>query len=101
MRGFVDRDLPNLAFSTLTLKTVFHGDVYEVTQRISDHSVFSWRRDGVYGGPSVKGENVLVGDMGIGHWGKAQNVSIYAEAVARLPDQRVLWAIEAEVDVEI
>lgn len=103
MRGSIKHDLPTLTSAALTLTAIVDGDTYEVTEKISEHSVFSVRRDGRYGGPLVKGENVLVGDMGIGHWSEKQKVRIYVEAVARLggTDGKVLWAVEAEVEVEI
>jgi hypothetical protein len=86
---------------------------YEITEKISEHSVFSIRREGtfgeprVYGGPLVEGKNVLVGDMGIGHWGQEKTVKVQVEAVARLgagsgmEGERLLWAVEGTVEVDI
>lgn len=58
-----------------------------------------------YGGSLVEGENVLVGDMGIGHWGQGERVKVEVEAVARLGagggEGKVLLAVEGSVEVEI
>jgi hypothetical protein len=47
------------------------------------------------------GGNEIVGDQEIMHWGRPKVEQVYIEVVARLPDERVLFAFEADVELAI
>jgi hypothetical protein len=49
----------------------------------------------------VKDANETVGGLEILHWRGPDALNFYIEAVVRLSDQRILFAFEADVDVEI
>lgn len=59
------------------------------------------RREGVYGGPLKAYGNEIVGDQEIMHWGRRKTEQVYIEVVARLPDERILFAFEADVEFTI
>jgi hypothetical protein len=45
--------------------------------------------------------NEIVGDVEVGHWEGPKTVHFLVEAVARLPAQRILFAIGADVQLEV
>jgi hypothetical protein len=45
--------------------------------------------------------NEIVSDIEVGHCGGPKTVHFLVEAVARLPDQRILFAIGADVQLEV
>lgn len=54
-----------------------------------------------YGGPLVKGPNEIVGDFPVLHIGFDHGTMKWdIEVVARLPDDRILFAFEARVEYE-
>lgn len=104
--GAVTRDYPGLANSTLSIRTKFldqpETPEYEYTNKISDFKLVTVRHDGAYGGPLVVGGNELVGDQELFHFGSDPETSeIEIEAVAKLPDGRVLFAFEAKMNVTL
>jgi hypothetical protein len=106
MRCYVKYNLPGLENATLTLRSIFEGTGSENTQLINGHRAFPVRdrsKDRVYqyDRPLVKYANEIVGDFEILHWRGPDVLNFYIEAVAKLPDQRILFAFEADVDVEI
>lgn len=73
---------------------------YTVTHNISDFKLFTVRRipEFVYGGPLVPGINEMVGDLPLLNLEPGRAVCVDdVEAVARLPDERILFAFEARV----
>lgn len=101
LHGAIPEDYPGLVNSTLTLRSNFQGDDYEFSQKLSDVELVSVRKEGVYGGPLKLGGNEIVGDQEIMHWGRPKSEKVYIEVVARLPDQRVLFAFEADIELII
>jgi hypothetical protein len=98
------RNLPGLANATLELwasRINFPDEPeYRIERNLSDFKLFTVRNfyDFTYGGPLIPGLNEIVGDlwfmdMGPGH----RKVVLGVEAVARLPDGRILFALEARV----
>jgi hypothetical protein len=76
-------------------------NTYFFKNKISDFRLFTVRNIEGYtrGGPLVKGSNEIVGDflvlcIGQDHGNMAWDI----EAVARLPDHRILFAFEARVE---
>jgi hypothetical protein len=98
------RNLPGLANATLELwasRVNFPDEPeYTVKRNLSDFNPFSVRNayDFTYGGPLVPGINEIVGDLYFMDIGPGHGIVVLdMEAVARLPDERVLFAFEARV----
>ena len=97
--------LPGLANATLEIHANLPGDdddndTYFFKNKISDFKLFTVRdeREHTYGGPLVMGADEMVGDFFVldfepGHG----TVQWDVEAIARLPDDRILFAFEAAV----
>ncbi|KAF2175851.1 hypothetical protein K469DRAFT_701401 [Zopfia rhizophila CBS 207.26] len=101
-------DLLGLADATLELwanRVNFEDEPeYTIKKNISDFKPFTVRNedDYTYGGPLVQGINEMVGDMYLLDLGPDHGiVALDIEAVARLPDDRILFAFEARVVYEV
>ncbi|KAF2647414.1 hypothetical protein K491DRAFT_685549 [Lophiostoma macrostomum CBS 122681] len=98
------QDLPGLANATIELwanRVNFPDEPeYTVKRNLSDLKPFSVRSwdDAEYGGPLIPGINEIVGDLWFMDLGPGHGtVVLDVEAVARLPDGKVLFAFEARV----
>jgi hypothetical protein len=77
---------------------------YTVTHSISDFKLFTVRKvpEFEYGGPLVPGLNEMVGDLPLLDLEPRRAVCVDdVEAVAALPDGRVLFAFEARVGYKV
>lgn len=107
--------LPGLSNATLSLSmrhqrfensdsSPVQDSNYTVTHNISDFKLFTVRKvpEFEYGGPLVPGLNEMVGDLPLLNLEPGRAVCVDdVEAVARLPDGRVLFAFEARVGYKV
>lgn len=101
LAGTIPKHYPELANCTLTLRSKYQGEEYEFTHRLSDARIVTVRKDGIYGGPLKFGTNEIVGDQELMHWGPRKTVQFYLEVLARLPDERLLFAFEADLEYTV
>lgn len=101
-------DLPGLADATLELRVnrVVSDDErkYTIKRKISTFQLFQVRNPDSYsyGGPLVQGVNEIVGDIYLLELGPDHGtVALDIEAVAALPDNRILFAFEGKVECEV
>ncbi|KAF2786099.1 hypothetical protein K505DRAFT_290301 [Melanomma pulvis-pyrius CBS 109.77] len=103
------RDLPGLSNATLEIwAQQTSGEdkpEYTIKKKLSDFKPFTARNedDYTYGGPLIKGSNEIVGDLWLIAWDPEghRTVDLDIKAVARMPDDRVLFAFEASVSYEV
>jgi hypothetical protein len=96
-------ELPGLADATLELSMRGNNQTYFAKEKISQSRFFTRRaeRENIYGGPFLQGTNELVGDILLWTWGhEHETVVLDIEAVAMLPDERILFAFGAKVEYE-
>lgn len=110
LRGDTGRHrLPGLADATLELwaHMVNRDDMpeYTIKKKISDFKPFTVRNedDYTYGGPLIQGVNEILADMWLTAWDPEGHGTVVfdIEAVARLPDERILFAFEATLSWQV
>ncbi|KAF2501531.1 hypothetical protein BU16DRAFT_613411 [Lophium mytilinum] len=93
--------LPGLENATLLTRAEVpdRPDIFEAEAKISDFKAVVVRRDLSYGGPLKAGSNEVLADFLL--WGPAMHTGNHTcEAVAKLPDGRVLFSFAATVWLE-
>ncbi|KAF2111229.1 hypothetical protein BDV96DRAFT_603343 [Lophiotrema nucula] len=106
LRGTIYDEPSELANATLTLRAQMADEPpnpdWEFTNKIRDFKVVTVRHDGIYGGPLTTWGNELVGVQDLFHFGHdPETTEVTIEAVARLPDERILFAFAAKFNMTL
>lgn len=104
LRVYVNDHFPELANATLTLRSKIDGKEFEWKKLLSKAGIVYVRpkhEHECYGRPLQIGGNELVGDQELFHWGGPKTVNFWIEVDVRLPDQRVLFAFAADVEMHV